>query len=51
MNLREEAAAKDLSAVSSDLKLSAVLNTSEEGIAFEGGTLSLPPYSIAVLTQ
>ena len=49
MNLREEAAEKNLSAVSDNLKLAAVLNTSEESISYEGGTLSLPAYSIAVL--
>ena len=50
MNLREQAAVKDLSGVSGSLRLAAVLNTSEEHITFENGSLSLPAYSIAVLT-
>lgn len=50
MNLREEAAVKDLSVVGGGLTLAAVLNTNEESITFEGGSLSLPAYSIAVLT-
>ena len=50
MNLREEAAQKDLSVVDGNLALAAVLNTNEESITYDGGTLTLPPYSIAVLT-
>jgi glycosidase len=50
MNLRDQAAQKDLSAVAGNLRLAAVLNTSEETIAFENNALSLPAYSIAVLT-
>ena len=50
MNLREETAVKDLSVVGGGLMLAAVLNTNEESITFEGGSLSLPAYSIAVLT-
>ena len=50
MNLREETAVKDLSVVDGGLTLAAVLNTNEESITFEGGSLSLPAYSIAVLT-
>lgn len=50
MNLRDQAAEKDLAAVGSDLQLAAVLNTSEEQIAYDGSVLRLPAYSIAVLT-
>ncbi len=50
MNLREEAVERDLSAVAGDLELAAVLNTGEGVISYEGGTISMPPYSIAVLT-
>ena len=50
MNLREQPSVKDLSGVSGNLRLAAVLNTSEEHITYEGGSLSLPAYSIAVLT-
>ena len=50
MNLSDEAVEKDLSAVGGDLRLAAVLNTNEESIAYDGGTLTLPAYSIAVLT-
>ncbi len=50
MNLRGNATIRDLSAVEGDLTLAAVLNTNEEGIVYEGGNLTLPAYSIAVLT-
>jgi hypothetical protein len=50
MNLRDQAITKDISAVSDSLRLAAVLNTSEEPITYEEGSLSLPAYSIAVLT-
>jgi len=50
MNLRDQPASKDLSSVSGDLRLAAVLNTNEESISYEGTTLNLPAYSIAVLT-
>ena len=50
MNLRDQATTKDISVVGDGLRLAAVLNTSEEPITFEGGNLSLPAYSIAVLT-
>ena len=50
MNLRDQATTKDISAVSDSLRLAAVLNTSEEPITYEGGSLSLPAYSIAVIT-
>ena len=33
-----------------ELTLAAVLNTSEESVAYKDGTLTLPGYSIAVLT-
>ena len=50
MNLRGDAATRDLSVVGDDLTLAAVLNTNEEDIVYEGGSLTLPAYSIAVLT-
>ncbi len=50
MNLRDQVAVKDLSAVVGNLRLAAVLNTSEEAISYENGSLTLPAYSIAVLT-
>ena len=50
MNLRGDTAVRDLSVVEGDLTLAAVLNTNEEGIVYEGGNLTLPAYSIAVLT-
>ena len=50
MNLRDQTATKDLSAVDGNLRLAAVLGTNEESITFEDGSLSLPAYSIAVLT-
>ena len=50
MNLRDQATMKDVSAVGDGLRLAAVLNSSEEAVAYEGGSLSLPAYSIAVLT-
>ena len=49
MNLRDQAATKDLSALG-NLQLAAVLNTSEESISYDNGSLNLPAYSIAVLT-
>ena len=50
MNLREQPIEKSLSAVGDNLSLAAVLGTNEEQITFENGSLSLPTYSIAVLT-
>jgi glycosidase len=50
MNLRDQAVEKDLSVVSGDLMLAAVLTTGEEGISYENGVVRLPAYSIAVLT-
>lgn len=50
MNLRGVPAEKDLSGIAENLELAAVLNTGEEPIALEAGSLSLPAYSIAVLT-
>ena len=50
MNLRDQAVEKDLSVVSGDLSLAAVLTTNAESISYENGVVSMPPYSIAVLT-
>lgn len=50
MNLRGQAAEKNLSSVAGNLQLAAVLNTNEESITYENETLTLPAYSIAVLT-
>ena len=50
MNLRAETAEKDLSQAGGDLTLAAVLNTNEEKILYKDGTVTLPPYSIAVFT-
>ena len=41
----------DLSNLSKDLKLSAVLNTSEDYIEFSDGSLNMPSMSIAVITE
>ena len=55
MNLRAETAEKNLAPAvgtmsnEKELKLAAVLNTNEESIAYKGGVLTLPGYSIAVL--
>lgn len=48
MNLRAEPAEKDLSSISGDLELAAVLNTNDENIKYKKGKLTLPAYSIAV---
>ena len=50
MNLRGEAAVKELAGVGDGLILAAVLNTNEESITYENGVLTLPGYSIAVFT-
>ena len=50
MNLRDETAEKDLSSLPASVKLAAVLNTNGEAIKLEAGKLTLPAYSIAVLT-
>lgn len=50
MNLRGEATQKDLSAVGGGLRLAAVLNTNTDAVTFENKTLTLPAYSIAVLS-
>lgn len=50
MNLRDQTAKKDLSAVNGNLDLEAVLNTNDEAITYEDRWLTLPAYSIAVLT-
>ncbi|MBP0969080.1 MAG: DUF3459 domain-containing protein [Oscillospiraceae bacterium] len=49
MNFSEEQTSADLSGLGS-LELAAVLNTSSEKITYEKGMLTLPAYSIAVLT-
>ena len=41
----------DLSSLSKDIKLSAVLNTSKEFIEFSDNTVKMPSYSIAVITE
>ncbi len=50
MNLREHTVTKDLAATGSNLRLAAVLGTNEEHITYESSSLTLPAYSIAVLT-
>lgn len=50
MNLRDQPAVKDLQGVADNLRLAAVLNTNTEHVSYENGSLSLPAYSIAVLT-
>ncbi len=50
MNLRDQAVEKDLSVVSGNLTLAAVLTTNAESVSCANGTVSMPPYSIAVLT-
>ena len=48
INLSEET--KTLSIAPDGMELSAVLNTNEEKIVFENGTLTLPSYSIAIFS-
>ena len=48
MNLSAHETEKDISAAGDDLRLAAVLNTGEEGISYQDGTLRLPGFSIAV---
>ena len=50
MNFSEEAETAALSSLGQSFSLSAVLNTSEEKITLKDGTLTMPAYSIAVLT-
>ena len=50
MNLRNQPATKDLSSVSDGLRLAAALSTGGEDVTLEQDRLSLPAYSIAVLT-
>ena len=50
MNLRNQAVTKDLSSMGDNLRLAAVLNTSEDKVTYENHGLGLPAYSIAVLT-
>ncbi len=50
LNLRGETVVRDLSQVGGSLTLAAVLGTTEEPITCEGSTLTLPGYSVAVLT-
>ena len=51
MNLRAQTSEIDLSAAGGGFALAAVLNTNEERIVLEGEILTLPAYSIAVLTE
>ena len=51
INMRDQEETADLGIMNEPLKLSAVLNTSEEQITFENNMLKLPPMSIAVLTE
>jgi hypothetical protein len=50
MNLRDQPAEKDLSVVSGELALAKGLATDSSAVAYVDGLLSLPAYSIAVLT-
>jgi glycosidase len=50
MNLRDTAAERDLSTLDGAWQLSAVLNTDTQPITLDGANLTLPAYSIAVLT-
>jgi glycosidase len=50
MNLRDQPAEKDLSVVSGELALAEGLATDGSVVAYADGLLSLPAYSIAVLT-
>jgi glycosidase len=50
MNLRDQPAEKDLSVVSGELALADGLATDSSTVAYVDGLLSLPAYSIAVLT-
>ena len=51
MNLRGQTAEKDLSASGRGFKLAEKLCTNDENITYRNGTLTLPAYSIAVLTH
>lgn len=51
MNLRPEPAEKELPDAGKDLALAAVLNTNDESVAYKGGSLKLPAYSIEVFTS
>ena len=50
MNLSDWETEKDLSSAGGGLELAAVLNTGEESIYYQGSTIRLPAYSIAVFT-
>ena len=50
MNLRDQAAEKDLSGVAGDLRLEAALTADSGEITYKSGNLNMPAYSIAVLT-
>ena len=50
MNLSDRETEKDLSSAGGGLELAAVLNTGEESIYYQGSTIRLPAYSIAVFT-
>lgn len=51
INMRDSEQTADIGVMNEPLKLSAVLNTSEEHISFENNMLKLPAMSIAVLTE
>ncbi|MDO5139626.1 MAG: alpha-amylase family glycosyl hydrolase, partial [Oscillospiraceae bacterium] len=51
INLGPDEEVCDLSSLSKDIKLSAVLNTSKEFIEFSDNTVKMPSYSIAVITE
>ena len=51
MNVTAEEQAVDLNVLGEPLVMAAVLNTTEENIRFENGTVVLPAYSIAVFTE
>ena len=51
VNLGPEEELCDVSSLSGDMKLAAVLNTSEDFIEFSNGTIKMPSYSIAVITE
>ena len=50
INVTDQEEKADLSSMSGYTKLAAVLNTSEEKIVFENGNITMPAYSIAVIT-
>ncbi len=50
INVTDQTETADLSSLGEFTKLSAVLNTSEEKIVYDHGNMTMPPFSIAVLT-